>query len=102
MTLRISSASTTYVKVPVTFKLNGQITDPTGYDVELAFTASEDDPPTSWTAGSWETANDTYLARVLTGPDGDVDPGVGVWIVWVRIDANPEMPALPSADVEIF
>jgi hypothetical protein len=106
MTLRISSLTTEYVRVPVRVREEGVFVDPTDEDVELAYTVFAN-PPTEpeesdWVAGSWETDNGRYFARVLTGPeDGDVDPGDGTWHLWVRVMRDPETPVRLSGTVVI-
>lgn len=90
---RIPSLSTEYVKVgPVRLVEDGVIADPTTSTVEFSFQAGGVEPGVSdWTAGSWETAtNGRFYARVLVGPDGDVNPSDGTWATWVRITRDPE------------
>lgn len=92
MSERIPSTSTEYIGAVVRLHADGKIIDPTGYAVSLAFTTSEKIEPTTWIAGSWEQDGVNYKARVLVGPHGDVNPGEGVWALWVRLEDDPETP----------
>jgi hypothetical protein len=99
----ISSLSTQYVKVPIRIRESGSAVDPTASTVTFAYTANATTEPgaSDWVTGSWETAGSTYYARVLTGPDGDADPGDGTWTLWVKVVRDPETIVLPAGTVVI-
>lgn len=91
MSVTISSLSTEYLRVPVRLVEAGVVQDPTALVVEFAFEEG-DAEPTTWVAGSWETAGDTYYGRVLVGPTGTINPGDGTWWLWIRVTDSPEKP----------
>lgn len=99
----LPALSTEYVKVDhVRLIANGQVVDPTGLAVELALVSTSTEPTVlDWAAGSWETAAGRYLARVLVGPDGALNPGAGVWMLWMRLHASPQTVVRPEGIVVI-
>lgn len=95
-----------YVLVPVSLKESGLLIDPTSDTVSLAFTAEGVAPVTGdWQTGTWETdattTPDTYSARCLVGPNGDVTLAVGVYDVWVRVTDSPEVPVRKAGNLRI-
>lgn len=72
--------------------------------VQVAFTepgvepAEEDWHPASWAAVSEKGAD----VRILVGPGGGVPLADGTHQMWVRVDAPPEQPLMPSGLVFIF
>lgn len=101
----ISSLSQVYVKVPVEFQESGVVVDPTGDDVEIAFTTVGSDPVSDdWNTSEWETAGSIYKARCLVGPAGTITLTKDrAYNVWVRVTDSPETPVLrhPSL-LEVF
>lgn len=99
-----SSLSLEYIRVPVSVKESGSPIDPTSDSVALSF-PTEGSAPTLWNPGTWETdattTPTTYLARVLVGPNGDIELTAGLYDVWVRITDNPEVPARKSGNLQI-
>jgi hypothetical protein len=97
----ISSLSTEYVKVQVTFTVAGTDTDPTGDTVQMAFKAPGTDPAGGdWVTGSWETdstvaSKPIRYARALVGPAGKV-LAKGNYTVWVKVTDTPEVPAMQA------
>lgn len=93
--LELSTASTEYLRVPISAREAGAPVDPTADTVNLAFTTGGTPGEDDWRAGSWETDPttdpDTHYARCLIGPAGTGTLAVGQWTIWVRIDDNPEM-----------
>lgn len=88
---------------PVSHRVAGVETDPTGFTVEVAFTATAGEAPADWTPASWETVptnsgTDSWWVRVLVGPLselGALDPGDRR--VRVRISvAGDERPVLDA------
>lgn len=50
-----------------------------------------------WHTGSWYTGNNgTYYAQILVGPDNSgvvpVPAGPGLWNVWIKVTATPQVP----------
>jgi hypothetical protein len=102
-----SIGSREYVPMVITARLNGIVTDPTGFPVEIAFTADGDTTaPTSFTAATWDVdtsgATPLYIAKVLVGPGGALQLAVGVWNSWAKVTASPEIPLIPGPQIRIF
>lgn len=88
---KLSALSTMYVRVSVSATDQGLPVDPTSSTVSFAFLPAGTDPTVSdYVSGSWETANDEYLARCLVGPDGAATLTAGVYTVWLKIVLAPE------------
>lgn len=101
-TYRLSSLATEYIKVPVRLEENDQDKDPSASTVEFAYAADGVNPANgAWVAGTWEEGTDRFFARVLTGPAGAVNPGVGTWDLWVRITRSPEVVVQNAGQVVI-
>ncbi|MEU0937611.1 hypothetical protein [Embleya sp. NPDC005971] len=63
-----------------------------GWGVEFAFVDRDTRPAEAdWTSGEW----DGPRAQILVGPEGTVTPAVGTHVVWLRIDAPPELVVEP-------
>lgn len=96
-TTSLPSISLEYVKTRIRLFQSGAEVDPTGNTVEFAFIstdADESEPEaTDWVAGSWETQDDRYYARVLVGPSGTITLTDGTYHTWVRVDTGTEIPA---------
>lgn len=99
----VSSASTQYVFVPVTGTLLGSSYDPTGDPVSLAFVSLGVTPGSGdWHTATWQTVNSSNLAVCLVGPaNGGVMLDAGVWVVWVRVTATPEVPILQAGYLNV-
>jgi hypothetical protein len=83
--LRIPSTSKEYLKIPVT----GADSD---MPVEIAVVAATVEEPA---AGDWKTAAwDGTDAKVLIGPGTSLALANGIYRVWVRITATPELPVV--------
>jgi hypothetical protein len=93
MSQRISVLSLEYLHVPLSIDVQGA-------DFEIGFTEYEfrDIGPTTWYEAEYENG----AARVLVGPDGGVELPVGVYMVWVRVTANPEIPVRQAGRIVIF
>ena len=63
------------------------------WGVDFAFVDRDAARPDAadWTPGEWAGAD----ARILVGPDGAVTPEPGVHVVWLRVDAPPELVVEP-------
>jgi len=113
---RISFLSKEYVRAPVRARRNGSAYDPTGATVELALmrkpgditgtTPSDpynDPAEADWQTGSWETDGSRYLARATAGTGGTLAPSErGIYQLWVRVTASPEVAVFYAGDVEFF
>ncbi|TDD97617.1 hypothetical protein [Actinomadura rubrisoli] len=91
--LSIPSTSKEYLHIPVT---GGTLSTP----VDIAVIAATAEEPTS---GDWKPADvwDGAVAKLLIGPGGTVPLADGVYRVWVRVTATPEIPVLRSGLLEI-
>lgn len=91
--------STEYVEATITsdVTLNTQ-------PVEFAILTSAPVDATTWTAGAWVgSAATTRVARILVGPDaGALDPGVGRYRVYVRVDDTPEKPVIDAGSLHLY
>lgn len=95
--VRISSLSLEYLRVPVKAAV-----DPINDLVEFAFTDGPEPGDADWANGGWEDTGPPYEARILVGPDGDVELDEGLWTTWLRISHDPERPVIMAGLVEIF
>ena len=89
----LSHLATEYVSYTVVAKKAGAVVDPTVDAVAFAFTQN-DDAPTTWHTGSWDTYPDgSTVAKILIGPaNSGVALAVGQWIPWIRVIDSPEVP----------
>ena len=92
--LSIPSTSVQYVHVPITgTDLDG------GEPVAMAVIATTAEEPAT---GDWKTANwDAGSARILIGPGTDLQLADGIYRVWVRVTASPEIPVIRSGLLRI-
>lgn len=105
-----SVASLKYVRVSVSALVNGNPSyNPTSDVVQMGFTPSSamgSTPPTTWYAASWETVvqgtQTVYVAKCLAGPGGTYTPTAGRYIVWVKVQDNPEIPQDPAGTIEFY
>jgi hypothetical protein len=89
--LEIPSISREYVYVPVAGAAG---TEP----VDIAFVGFGAEPgEPDWQTAEWSSGS----ARVLVGPDSDVVLADGLYEVWVRVTAAPELPAVKSGLLRI-
>lgn len=92
--------STQYLRAKVT-RWVGAIVPPSTFGVEFAFTSNESIPPSVWHVGDWEVVGGSTYARVLVGPEADVELAPGHYIVWIRIEAVPEQIVRNLGSLEI-
>lgn len=87
MSIRISSISKEYVKVPVRANSVGEDQNPTQFAVSMAFMEDGSEPELSdWVTSDWETWPDNfYMARCLVGPGSNIELTNGKYDIWVRI-----------------
>ena len=86
--LQVSSASLTYVTVPVAELLLAG--NPTSDTVQMAFPAPGSEPTTFFNA-SWMTVNGIYYAQCLIGPGGTHQLAVGYYATYVKVVDNPQI-----------
>lgn len=90
-----SSLSKEYVRTEVRAK-----NDPTALAVEMAFTTGPEPTAGDWAAASWETVDGKWYARALIGP-GARQLTDGMWLVWVRVTGNPELPVIKAGTLKV-
>jgi hypothetical protein len=107
-TIGISHLSLQYVGIPVkTTTLSGAAYNPTADTVQMAFmpTATQVPGVSDWQASVWATVTSNvifpYAAYCLVGPGGTVNPGIGTYVVFLRVTDNPEIPVLVVGYLEI-
>ena len=95
MTVRISSLTKEYVKVPARGEVAGGPANLAQYTLKMAFPAEGNEPEvTDWVNGDWETwPDDFYMARVLVGPGSDKALPDGNYDVWINV-------VTPSEDIK--
>jgi hypothetical protein len=82
--------------------------DPTGDVVQFAFTLETypQTSPSAWYTGSWVTfPGPAYWAQCLVGPlapeSGGVSLVLGLYQIWVKITASPEVPVIQAGFLQI-
>jgi hypothetical protein len=99
---RLPVVSTEYVAVRL-----AATADPTDAAVSIALmpTATAEPGPDDWGTATWEppTSTGIYVAKVLVGPTGTLNPTVGTWWPWIRVEASPEDMQRPATEtLEIY
>lgn len=106
-----SVASLEYVRVVVGVLVNGNPSyNPTSDVVQMGFVpvSSPQSSPPTWLSASWETVvqgtQTVYVAKCLAGPSpgGTFVPTPGRYIVWVKVQDNPEIPQKPAGTIEFY
>lgn len=97
-----SALSSEYVQVQVTATEAGSSYNPVADTVQFAFKPGGVEPEDSdWQAGTWTTtANVTYLAQVLIGPDG-FTLSEGSYVTWIQVTDDPSVPVSTAGTVTI-
>jgi hypothetical protein len=91
--LYLSALTSEYLAVRV--MLDDDAIDPTGWDIEAAWTAAGAEPVEGdWAAASWEAGGPPYRALVLA------DKAAGTYRLWVRVFAPTETPVRMVALVD--
>ena len=99
--------STQYVLVPVSATKAGAAYNPTGDTVQFAFMPQATQVPqvSDWVAGAWDTVTGNllypYQAKCLIGPSGTITLGIGMYVMYIKISDNPEVPVLVCGQLEI-
>jgi len=96
----ISHLSTEYVLVPISATKAGVAYNPTGDVVQMAFMPNATQQPgvSDWVAASWDTNSSSiiypYDIKCLVGPTGAITLSQGTYVIYVKIQDNPETPVL--------
>lgn len=93
--------------LPVAATKLGLPYNPTGDIVQFAFmpTPTQVPQPADLVSGAWEIwttdALYPYRAKCLVGPGGTIALGIGIYIIYVKITDNPEIPFDPVGQLQI-
>jgi hypothetical protein len=104
----IPHLSLQYVGVPVkTTLLTGAAYNPTSDAVQMAFMPTPTQVPqiTDWQTAIWSAVTGNvvypYAAYCLVGPGGTINPGIGNYIIYLKVTDNPEVPVIIAGQLEI-
>lgn len=106
-TIGQSHLSLEYVYVPVSATKLGATYNPTGDTVQFAFMPTPTQVPqtSDWQTGAWDTVSTDviypYRAKCLVGPGGTIVLTVGIYVIYIKITDNPEIPVLYAGQLEI-
>ena len=107
-TIGISQLSLQYVGIPVrAVTLAGASFNPTADTVQMAFMATATQVPQSsdWKTAVWATVTGNllypYAAYCLVGPGGTINPGIGTYVIFLKVTDSPEVPVIPVGYLEI-
>lgn len=107
-TISISRLSLQYVGIPVKATLlTGASYNPTSDTVQMAFmpTATQVPQISDWQSAVWAAQPNSFLypyaAFCLVGPGGTINPGIGTYVVFLKVTDNPEIPVLIIGYLEI-
>jgi hypothetical protein len=98
--ITISHLSTEYVLVPISATKSGVAYNPTGDVVQMAFMPNAIQQPgnSDWMVSSWDTDSTNiiypYNVKCLVGPSGVITLNPGTYVIFVKIEDNPEIPVL--------
>lgn len=106
-TIGMNQLSTQYVFIPVQATRSGAAYNPTGDSVQMAFmpTATQVPGNSDWVAASWDTNTTSvlfpYSVKCLVGPAGVINPGLGTYVMYIKVVDNPEVPVLLAGQLQI-
>jgi len=107
-TIGISHLSLQYVGIPVkTTTLSGAAYNPTSDTVQMAFmpTATQVPGVPDWQTAVWAAVTGNliypYAAYCLIGPGGTINPGIGTYVVYLKVTDNPEIPVIIAGQLQI-
>lgn len=107
-TIAISRLSLQYVGVPVKAVLTtGVAFDPTADPVYMAFMPQATQVPgvSDWKTAIWAARSSDiifpYAALCLVGPGGTADPGLGTYVMYLKVTDDPEIPVLITGQLTI-
>ena len=101
----ISHLSTEYVLVPISATKEGLSYNPTGDTVTMAFMPNAVQQPgvSDWQTASWDTDSTNiiypYTVKCLVGPAGVITLTTGTYVIYVKIQDNPETPVLVAGQL---
>lgn len=103
----MSSASLQYISVPVNAVKAGAPYNPTSDAVQFAFLLDISGTPGSsdWVSGSWVTLPNylyPWACQCLIGPGGTITLSPALYVVWVKITDNPEIPVLIAGMLRVL
>ena len=106
--ISIPHLSLQYIGIPVKAStLAGAAYDPTSDTVQMAFMPTPTQVPglSDWQVAIWATVTGNlvypYAAYCLVGPGGTISPGIGNYIIWLKVTDNPEVPVIIAGQLEI-
>lgn len=109
MTTVVSTSAEPILLGPISHKVVGVETDPTGLVVEAGFTDSIDVKPTAWTAATWETHTDgagrvSWWVRISVGPTTTIGAlDIQHHQCWARVTVSgTEKPVLPCGTLTVI
>lgn len=93
----IPSTSVEYVHAPVT----GNFT--TAMTVQMAVVIADSEPVTGdWKTAAWDGVDGTADAKILIGTGSSIGALTeGVYGVWVKVTATPEIPVINAGRIRI-
>lgn len=106
-TIGLSQLATEYVLIPVTATKAGASYNPTGDAVRFAFmpTPTQVPQPGDWVDGSWDADSTNilypYSAKCLVGPAGITNPGIGTYVIYIKITDVAEIPVRVAGQLQI-
>lgn len=106
-TTGISQLALEYVFIPVSVTKAGVAYNPTGDNVQFAFmpTATQVPQYDDWQQGAWDAVPSNilypYSAKCLVGPGGITNPGIGTYVMYLKVTDNPEIPVLIGGQLQI-
>ena len=97
-----------YIGIPVkATTLTGAPYNPSADTVQMAFmpTPTQVPGPSDWQAALFSAVTGNlvypYAAYCLVGPGGTINPGIGNYIIWLKISDNPEVPVIIAGQLAI-
>ena len=106
--ISIPHLSLQYIGIPVkATTLAGASYNPTADVVQMAFMPSATQVPQSadWQSALWATVTGNlvypYAAYCLVGPGGTTNPGIGTYVIYLKVADNPEIPVLIAGQLQI-
>ncbi|MGH3095114.1 MAG: hypothetical protein ACRDMV_03840 [Streptosporangiales bacterium] len=96
----IPAISIEYLHVPV----NASVTldEQTVEITALTGQGTVPDASTTWTTAEWTgDAGESRTARILIGPDADLELAAGSYTVWCRVHDDPEVPVRAAGPLKL-
>ena len=105
--IALSQLSLEDILIPVSVTKSGASYNPGSDPVAFAFMPIPTQVPqvSDWKTGSWQTASTNilypYNAVCLVGPGGTVNPGIGTYLIYLKVTDSPEIPVLTGGQLQI-